>query len=55
MVNVLYSCDITGILIEGIQFVQQDDKNRSIIRQNLLENENCLLGIKNYKKMSTSF
>ena len=45
--NASYSHEPTAILKEEIDFLREDNKNKSIIIQNLLENENLLLRNKN--------
>ena len=41
--NASYSHEPTAVLKEEIDFLREDNKNKSIIMQNLLENENLLL------------
>ena len=45
--NASYSHETTAILKEGIDFLREDNKNKSIIIQNLLENENLRFRNKN--------
>ena len=49
--NVLCSHETARILKEEIQFLREDTKNKSIIVQNLLENENILLRRKNKRNI----
>ena len=49
--NASYSHEPTAILKEEIDFLREDSKNKSIIIQNLLENENLLLRNKNERNI----
>ena len=49
--NASYSHEPTAILKEEIDFLREDNKNKSIIIQNLLENENLLLRNKNERNI----
>ena len=49
--NASYSHEPTTILKEEIDFLRKDNKNKSIIIQNLLENENLLLRNKNERNI----
>ena len=49
--NASYSHETTAILKEGIDFLREDNKNKSIIIQNLLENENLLFRNKNERNI----
>ena len=51
IVNASYSHGPTAILKEEIDFLREDNKNISIIIQNLLENENLLLRNKNERNI----
>ena len=49
--NASYSHKPTAILKEEIDFLREDNKNKGIIMQNLLENENLLLRNKNERNI----
>ena len=49
--NASYSHETTVILKEEIDFLRVDDKNKSIIIQNLLENENLILQNENERNI----
>ena len=49
--NASYSHETTAVLKEGINFLREDNKNKSIIIQDLLENENLLFRNKNETNM----
>ena len=51
LVNVSYSYEPTAILKQETDFLREDNKNKSIIIQNLLENENLLLRNKNERNI----
>ena len=49
--NASNSHEPTAILKEDIDFLREDNKNKSIVIQNLLENENLLLRSKNERNI----
>ena len=51
LVNVSYSYEPTAILKQETDFLREDNKNKSIIIQNLLENENLLIRNKNERNI----